>query len=328
MKLSNYQYDVLMQKFDEKRIRSRFELDKKLNEVYSGHPEIKEIDDSIASVSISAGKSALMGDESALKELDAKIKELSEKKEGLLKKAGYPADYLTERHECNLCNDTGFIGNEPCGCFKKAETELILEASNIKDIISRENFSTFRTDLYSASHDDFDWELRKTPYENILEVLEKVKGFTDNFDSDHKNLLIYGNTGLGKTFLTNCIAFEILKSKHTVVYYTTFALFDMLSKYIKSENGFKDMGPCRDSVVSCELLIIDDLGSEMSNSFTDSQLYSIINERLLNGLSTVISSNLSPKLLHERYGERLFSRFMKDYDFIKLIGSDIRTKIL
>ena len=111
------------------------------------------------------------------------------------------------------------------------------------------------------------------------------------------------------------------------MYYTTFSLFDMLSKYIRSDNDYKEQSSYRDSVITCELLIIDDLGSEMSNTFTETQLYSIINERLLKGLSTVISSNLSPKNLHDRYGDRIFSRFMKDYDFIKLIGSDIRTKL-
>ena len=327
MKLSNYQYDVLMQRFDDKRIKARYELDGRMEEVYSKIPEIKEIDDAIASVSISAGKLALMGDDSALNNLDEEIKKLTQKKEGLLKNDGYPSDYLTEQYECTKCNDTGFIGGEPCECFKAAESELLLEESNIKEMISRENFSHFNVEMYSDNIEDYDRELKCTPRGNILSVLNKINAFIANFDKERKNLLIYGNTGLGKTFLSNCIACEILKAKHTVMYFTTFALFDMLSKYIKSDDGYKEYSPYRDSVISCELLIIDDLGSEMSNAFTDTQLYSIVNERLNNGLSTVISSNLPPKMLHERYGERIFSRIMKDYDFIKLIGSDIRTKL-
>ncbi|MBO4510126.1 MAG: ATP-binding protein [Lachnospiraceae bacterium] len=327
MRLSNYQYDVLMQRFDKKRMNARYELDRRISEVYEKLPEIKEIDDSIASVSVSAGRSALMGDDSELLKLDDTIKKLSDEKRMLLTENGYAPDYLEEHFECPKCNDTGFIGNEPCECFKAAETELILEASNIKDIISKENFSTFNAELYSDDPEDYDRELQCTPYKNILSVYERAKSFTDNFDTEHKNLLIYGSTGLGKTFLTNCIANEILRSKHTVMYYTTFSLFDMLSKYIRSDSDYKEQSSYRDSVITCELLIIDDLGSEMSNTFTETQLYSIINERLLKGLSTVISSNLSPKNLHDRYGDRIFSRFMKDYDFIKLIGSDIRTKL-
>lgn len=327
MKLSNYQYDVLMQRFDNKRMHARYELDKRIAEVYEKLPEIKEIDSCIASVSVNAGKSALMGDDSALLKLNENIKQLSDEKKRLLTENGYTPDYLEEHFECPKCKDTGFIGNEPCECFKVAETELILEASNIKDVLSKENFTTFNAELYSNELKDYDKELQCTPYKNILSVYEKVKAFTQDFDKEHKNLLIYGSTGLGKTFLTNCIANEVLRSKHTVMYYTTFSLFDMLSKYIRSDNDYKEQSSYRDSVITCELLIIDDLGSEMSNTFTETQLYSIINERLLKGLSTVISSNLTPKNLHDRYGDRIFSRFMKDYDFIKLIGSDIRTKL-
>ena len=327
MRLSNYQYDILMQKFDEKRIKARYELDKRTEEVYNRIPRVKEIDENIASESVNAGKSALMGDDSKLKNLNAMITALADEKKLLLKENGYAPDYLEEHFECDKCRDTGFIGTEPCGCFKSAITNLIFEESNIKDVIAKENFKTFNESLYSNREEDYDRELKCTPYKNILNIKEKINRFTENFDTGPKNLLIYGNTGLGKTFLTNCIAYEILNSNHTVMYYTTFSLFDMLSKYIRSENGYKEQGSARDSLMTCELLIIDDLGSEMSNNFTDSQLYSIINERIVNRLSTVISTNLTPKMILERYGERLFSRFMKEYDFIKLIGDDIRLKL-
>ena len=328
MKLNNYQYDRLLQQFDEKRMRARYELEKHEDEVYTKIPRIKEIDLSIASESISAGKKALMGDDGALTGLKAVIQKLTEEKAQLLKDAGYPEDYLTEKYECEKCKDTGFIGTEPCGCFKAAMTELVFEESNIKDIIDKENFSTFNLDLYSDSIDSYDKDLQATPYKNMRSVLEKVKRFTENFDNDHRNLLIYGNTGLGKTFLSNCIAGEILNSGHTVMYYTTFELFDMLSKYsFRYEDYPKETFSYREGILTCELLIIDDLGTELTSAFTTTQLYSIINERLLNNLSTLISTNLTPKDISGRYGERIFSRLSKDYDFIKLIGEDIRTKI-
>ena len=255
MKLSNYKYDVLMQRFDNKRMHARYELDKRIAEVYEKLPEIKEIDSCIASVSVNAGKSALMGDDSALLKLNENIKQLSDEKKRLLTENGYTPDYLEEHFECPKCKDTGFIGNEPCECFKVAETELILESSNIKDVLSKENFATFNAELYSNELEDYDKELQCTPYKNILSVYEKVKAFTQDFDKEHKNLLIYGSTGLGKTFLTNCIANEVLRSKHTVMYYTTFSLFDMLSKYIRSDNEYKEQSSYRDSVITCELLI-------------------------------------------------------------------------
>ena len=161
MKLSNYQYDVLMQRFDNKRMHARYELDKRIAEVYEKLPEIKEIDSCIASVSVNAGKSALMGDDSALLKLNENIKQLSDEKKRLLTENGYTPDYLEEHFECPKCKDTGFIGNEPCECFKVAETELILESSNIKDVLSKENFATFNAELYSN-------ELIRLQKENIL----------------------------------------------------------------------------------------------------------------------------------------------------------------
>ena len=327
MKLTPSQYDTLKSRFNQKRIKARYELDRRTEEIYEKIPRIKELDLAMASESVKAGKTALSGDDSLASVLDETIKNLASERDKLLTENGYAPDYLTEHFECPKCNDTGFIGNEPCGCFKAAMTDLIFEQSNISDIIRKENFSTFDTSLYSDDPADYDKDLECTPYGNILQILKKVKSFTENFDNSPTNLLIYGNTGLGKTFLTNCIACELLKSSHTVMYYTTFSLYDMISKSIRSDSEYRDQRISKDGLMTCELLIIDDLGSEMANSFTETNLYSIVNERLRNSLSTVISTNLSPMQLSDKYGERLFSRFAKDYQFIKLIGSDIRVKL-
>ena len=117
MKLSTYQYDILKQEFNQKQINARYELDKRTEEIYQKIPEIKEIDDTIASESVKAGKSALTGDDSLLSKLKDTINDLSEKKERLLLNNGYPADYLIEHYECPICKDKGFIGNEPCGAY-------------------------------------------------------------------------------------------------------------------------------------------------------------------------------------------------------------------
>ena len=326
MKLSSYQYDRLIQQFDERRMKARYDAEQRTSEVYGKIPRIKELDDSIASESIEAGKAVLLGNKNAASGLDEKISRFVEEKKSLLLANGYSEDYLDEHYLCSKCNDTGFIDNEPCGCFKKAMTEMAFEDSNLNDIIDRENFSTFNLNLYSDELADYDQDLKCTPYKNMIQIVKKAQNFTTNFDNEHKNLLIYGNTGLGKTFLTNCIAKEILTSGHTVLYYTTFSLFDMLSKYtFKYEDYPKESFSYREGLLSCELLIIDDLGTEITSTFTIEQLYSIINERLLNNLSTVISTNLTPGQINLRYGERIFSRLSKDYDFIKLIGKDIRT---
>ena len=328
MKLSNYQYDLLLQQFDERRMKARYEAEKRTREIYEKLPRVKELDDAIVTESIDAGKAALEGNPEVIDGLNERIARLVEERADILSSNGYSVDYTEEHYMCENCKDTGFIDNEPCSCFKTAMTELIFEESNLKEIIDRENFSTFRLDLYSDDEKDYDPELKCTPYKNMAQVLFKAKLFAENFAEEKRNLLIYGNTGLGKTFLTNCIANKALHNGHTVLYYTTFSLFDMLSKYsFKYEDYPKEDFVYREGLLTCELLIIDDLGTELSTSFTTAQLYSIINERLINGLSTVISTNLQPRQIGLRYGERIFSRLSKDYDFIKLIGNDIRIRL-
>ncbi len=328
MKLSNYQYDRLIQLFDERRMKARYDAEKRLKEIYEKFPYAKELDERMASESIDAGRAALEGNTEKLENLSSRIDELKSERDRLLISGGYEADYTEEHFRCESCKDTGFIGNEPCGCFKTAMTEMVFEESNLKDVIDKENFNTFRLDLYSDDPEDYDKELKCTPYKNMTQVLFKAKLFAENFSEEKRNLLIYGNTGLGKTFLTNCIASKALTNGHTVLYYTTFGLFDLLSKYsFKYEDFPKEEFVYREGLLTCELLIIDDLGTELTSSFTTTQLYSIINERLLNGLSTVISTNLTPAQIDGRYGERIFSRLSKDYDFIKLIGRDLRTMI-
>ena len=328
MKLTNYQYDRILQLFDERRMKARYDCEKRLEEIYKKFPRIKELDNTISSESVDAGIAALDGKPEKLSALKDRIDALVKERNEILISGGYNTDYTDEHYQCNECKDTGFIGNEPCGCFKAAVTDLIFEESNIKDIIARENFGTFSLNYYSDDLKDYDRELQCTPYKNMSHVLLKAKLFAENFSEENKNLLIYGNTGLGKTFLANCIAGKALENGHTVLYYTTFGLFDLLSKYsFRYDDYPKEELVCREGLLTCELLIIDDLGTEQTNSFTNTQLYSIINERLLNKQSTVISTNLTPGEITERYGERIFSRLTQHYDFIKLIGKDIRTMI-
>ena len=211
MKLTNYQYDRLLQQFDERRMKARYDSEKRTGEIYEKFPRIKEIDDAIVTESIDAGKAALEGNPNILSGLKDRIESLTSERAGILISNGYSADYTDEHYMCEICKDTGFIDNEPCSCLKTAMTELIFEESNLKDIIDRENFSTFRLDLYSDDESDYDPELMCTPYKNMAQVLLKAKLFAENFAEEKRNLLIYGNTGLGKTFLTNCIASKALQ---------------------------------------------------------------------------------------------------------------------
>ena len=145
-----------------------------------------------------------------------------------------------------------------------------------------------------------------------------------NLYNKPKNIFFYGNTGVGKTFLSNCIAKELLDAGYSVIYFTAFQLFDILSKGVFEKDA--DAIAAHQNIFDCDLLIIDDLGTELSNSFTTSQLFLCVNERILRQKSTIISTNLNLEQIAEIYSERTLSRISSNYSFIKLFGDDIRIK--
>ena len=329
MGLKNYQYDVILHQFDMRRIRSKYRLDKRTEEIYNKCPEILDIDNRIAIQSAERARRAILGDETAIEGLADSNRALAEEKRNLLVKYGYPADYLNPEYECPLCKDTGYVNGERCSCFKSAVSSLIYQESNVRDIIREENFDNFDFGLYSDEPEYFDTITDQwvSPRSRMKEVVALAHQFIDNFDTDYHNLLIYGNTGLGKTYLSNCIAKELLDRAHTVLYYTAFRFFKYIENCKFSYDAVEETGTLsEDYLIDCDLLILDDIGTELSNSFTNSALYTVINERHLKRRPTIISTNLSLEELEKRYSERIFSRISKDYSWLKLIGSDIRRK--
>lgn len=325
MSLKNNQYNKILRAYDSKQLQNRHELDVRKNEVYKRIPELEEIDDQIISISIKQAKLSLSGDDSALDSLKDEILDLSMKKIELLFENGYPRNYLSLSYQCPHCKDTGFINNEKCQCFKQAIVDLVYSQSNIKSAIKRENFNTFSFEYYSDRYVEETTKL--TPLDNAKKVVATCKSFIQNFDHEYTNILLYGNTGVGKTFLANCIAKELLDTAHTVIYLTAFELFDILEKN-KFEKGEEQVEAANqfEYILGCDLLIIDDLGTELNNSFVTSQLYLCINERHLRQKSTIISTNLSWDNLNSNYSERIFSRITSDYLLLKIIGEDIRLK--
>ncbi len=324
MGLTNRQYDMLRYTYDTRRRQAKYESDKRIEEIYASIPEIKEIDTKIRTDSIARARLAISGNKSALDGLDESNAALSAQKEALLVSHGYPKDYMQPRYECPVCQDTGYVDGVPCDCYKKALTELIYNDSNLSGILKEQNFENIDYDLFSDSPEALDKTTGMTPRENIKTVVARAKRFIKDFDTEFDNLLIYGNTGVGKTFLCSCIAKELLDTSHSVVYYTAYKFFKLLEndKFHSDENG-EDV-PRPDYLIDCDLLILDDLGTELTNSYLSSALYSVLNERALKKHSTVISTNLSLYDLNTRYSERIFSRLNKDYAFLKIIGEDIR----
>lgn len=330
MPIKNHQYNSIMREYDARRLKSHREAMARREELYAKLPRLKELDDEIAHGSVESAKLSLSGSPEALLSLRARNEALSAEKRALIAENGYPEDYLEPHYLCADCSDTGFIGREKCHCFRQAIVDMLYSQSNVRQAILRENFDTFSYQYYP---DDYiDESVRMTPLENMRRVVADAKQFVADFDTATDNLLIYGNTGVGKTFLTNCIARELIMTGHTVIYLTAFELFDILErrKFSRPENAeddeYSEAANQFSHIRDCDLLIIDDLGTELNNAFISSQLYQCINERLLGRKATVISTNLSFEQLKSNYSERIFSRITGSYTFLKIVGGDIRIR--
>ena len=324
MALKNDQYNHILREYDSRKFQNKHALDNRIATVYGVIPELKALEEEIISLSAQSGRMALHGDDSALHRLKETSAALKQRQQELLVKNDFPANYLDLQYQCSKCKDTGYIGKEKCSCFKQAISDLLYFGSNIKTILSTENFSKFSFRYYS---DDYvDESIGLSPLSNMQKVVAGCKNFIRHFNKNHDNLLLLGNTGVGKTFLANCIAKELLDRGFTVIYLTAFRLFDILekNKFGKDEDSSYEASTQFEYMLDCDLLIIDDLGTELNNSFTNSQLYLIINERLLRQKSTVFSTNLSLGNINTNYGERIFSRIASSYSVHRIIGEDIR----
>lgn len=340
MALKNFQYNKILRQYDQTRLKHKHLLDGRFQEIYDKIPAMKELDAAIASNAVESTRLALAGDDTAITSLQKKNKSLSEEKQALLAAYGYPRDYLTPSYDCPDCKDTGYIETlEPssdegrfllsknkCHCFKQAVVDLLYTESNQKTAIERENFNTFSYQYYDREKKDPTTGL--TPYENMQKITAVAKNFIAHFDERFENLLLYGSAGVGKTFLTNCISKELLDTAHTVVYLPANQLFDILEKYkfsSKNEENYQIQEKYY-GILDCDLLIIDDLGTELNNNFINSQLYVCINERQLGRKSTIISTNFSLDDLSRQYSERIFSRITSNYRLLRIFGDDIRLK--
>lgn len=320
MPLTNAQYDELRRRYDARQLHNQHVVHARKEKLYAKVPRLKELEDAIAIASVRQAQKLLSGDQDALVKLHEQLDGYRREREELYKRNGIEPSYLMPPYECPDCKDTGYIGNERCHCFRQAAIDLVYTQSNIRSILDEENFSHFRIEYYSDTNKNPQTGLtsRETAQKAVHEALSFIKFFDSKFD----NLFLYGDTGVGKTFLSNCIAKELLDSGHSVIYFTAFQLFDILEK-----NKFQKDAESADMlqhIFDCDLLIIDDLGTEFSNSFTVSQLFLCLNERILRKKSTIISTNLAIQQLHDAYSERIFSRILSNYTMIKLFGDDIR----
>ena len=228
MALSNSQYDHLMRTYEQKQLDNEFQLRKRYEKAYALIPELEEVDHSISSLSVKKARLLLDGDQTALSSLKSELKELSARKPTLLKAHGLPANYLELHYQCPDCKDTGYIGTHKCHCFKKAIVDYLYTQSNLKDILDKENFSTCSLSYYSRNH--IDPLTGRSSLESMETALNVCHNFVDTFSKEFHNILLYGDTGVGKTFLSHCIAKELMDSAYSVIYFTAAGLFVILAE--------------------------------------------------------------------------------------------------
>ncbi len=311
MGLSNSQYNDIIRDYDERRRNNEQTHLERIEYVNSHIEGFKKLSDTISSLSVESTMKALSGDKSALSELHSRIEVLSRKKAALLASAGLPSDYLDRIYDCPDCQDTGYINGSKCHCFKLQQISVLYEQSNISDNLKDVSFSMLKEDYYKGKD-----------LERFRDSLDNSVKFVQNFDSVYQNLLFYGTVGVGKSLLSSCIAKELIDSGHSVIYFSASSLMDTISR---ETFGNKDRSNVAGSdIYECDLLIIDDLGTEMTNNFTISSLFTLLNERMLRKKSIVISTNLLLEELRDRYSDRIFSRITGGFTFCRLSGPDIR----
>lgn len=322
MPLSNSQFDTIMSEYEAKRRLHARELNKKEEKAYEDFPRLREIDEQAASLSMKKVRIRLHASNDPDFDLDELLDDLALEKKALLTRAGFRNGVAEPQYDCPICRDTGFVNGIKCACFKKAESELLYRSSNIGEQIKKENFSTFSLQVYSDSVKDPDTGRSARDFASA--AYERAVEFAQNFDSSHANLCLTGKTGTGKTFLAHCIAGAAIDRGQNVLFLPAHTLFDMLS-----DNRFRhsdETAAVCENIYNCDLLIIDDLGSSMTNSFVVSELFNVIEERYINNKSVVITTNLSLNELRDAYSDRIYSRLASYYETLYLFGEDIRLK--
>lgn len=308
----------------ETRARDRAILQAKL---YREYPALPGLDAKLRGTMAELAELALSGQPDHAARLEA-IKgrnlDLQAQRKALLEGAGYSADALDDLPACPNCRDSGWVGAKMCGCLQElCAQEQMKQLSDLLNL-GTQSFDLARLDLYS----DQPWQGQaRSPRENMKRVIAVCEGYARQFDTyPLKNLFFSGGTGLGKTFLSACVAKAVSQGGHSVVYDTAINVFSRFEarKFARQADEEREARDDTRRYLNCDLLILDDLGSELTTPFVQSALYELVNSRLSSGRRTIISSNLSMDAIRARYTPQIASRLEGEYQELTFYGDDIR----
>lgn len=291
----------------------------RLAEVYEKLPRIRQIDLELRRTMVQAAQASFLqgGNTAALDEARAHNQQLQQERQQLLSSAFAPG-FLDEAPVCSRCGGTGYIGSSMCRCLAdlcRAEQQKALSVLGS----GNDDFARFRLDYYS---DAYNAQIKSSPRQIMEKTLDYCRRYALRFTPEAGNLLFVGGTGRGKTFLAGCIAKTVSDRGYGVVYESSGKLFSVLesAKFNTNEENLRDAA----KYTACDLLILDDLGTEMPGQFVTAALYSLVNERLLNGKATIITTNLTSEEVERRYSPQIASRLYGEYRTLTFVGDDIR----
>lgn len=322
MGYSRENFNRIKQEYEDKYIRARENADVRRIKIYVEIPEIAEIDKilertgaRIMGIVCSGAADA----EQRIAKLREENQDLIVKRKNLLESHGYMSDYTDVKYECEKCGDSGYVGTKMCECMRKKLIMAGYESSGMSRLMFDQTFENFDLDYYKSN---------PAHYENMTNVYNIMRAYAEDFtNGSGNNIALFGGTGLGKTHLSSAVAGRLIERGFDVLY--TGAV-TMISDFENRRfgTGMSEDGGSVNRYTDCELLIIDDLGTEVVNQFTVSCIYNVINTRLSKKLSTIISTNLMPAEFRQKYWDRITSRVLGEYQVLLFSGNDIRAQKL
>ncbi|MBP8639304.1 MAG: ATP-binding protein [Oscillospiraceae bacterium] len=310
----------------ERKKNNEFEQSRRRDAVYALIPAVKDIEAEITRLMSGVVAEALKKGANAgvaVEALKGKCEALLKQRAELLVSAGYPANYIDEIYDCPRCGDTGYVLGKPCTCLKALyQAQATIELSQMLNI-DGQCFDNFDLSFYDKTSD---YNGEKSPYQTMSNILNLCRDYAMEFKASSANLLFRGGTGLGKTFLSASIAKLVSEKGFSVVYDTAVSVMETfeLQKFDRGGDNAEEVSSRVRRYMDCDLLILDDLGTEMTTSFTQSALYTLINGRLINGGKTIVSTNLSEEEMRKRYTPQIVSRLEGEYLTLNFAGKDIR----
>ncbi len=307
MPLGNTKMQAILKEYDDKREQNRALLITRQKEVAAKAPDYATYQKQIVSLCMGKVNRSLFSEATANddKDYQQQLERLRAASKQALLDAGFPADYLEPVYDCPVCKDTGFITGAQCDCLKKRISRELYAQSGIEYMLKTNNFSTLSYDYYKG--DDL------TAFQNAVQICKEMAA---HFSTQKDSLLLYGTVGCGKSFLSGCVAKELMDKGASVVYFSATQFFNTLHQ--------NSLYNADEELYNKDLVIIDDLGAELTNSFVTTSLFSFLNERILRRKATIISTNLNLTELKERYSDRIVSRIIQNFKLCKLSGPDIR----